>query len=79
MNTRSSAKDTLFNFENSNLFMEDYQPISGLIHMKKMRTKKTFSVKKFNDAIYMGEMRGEELLGGEDSEIREGLGIMVYK
>lgn len=33
---------------------------------------------KFNDAIFMGEMR-DELKNGDDTEIREGLGIMVYK
>ena len=64
--------DNLVNFENSTLFMEDYRPVGGGLSMKDLRQSPLFSVKKFNDAIFMGELI-------EKSGLREGTGIMVYK
>jgi hypothetical protein len=56
------AKDALLNMENSSLFLEDYRPVSALINMKDLRESSKFGVKKFNDAIYMGEI--ENVNGG---------------
>jgi hypothetical protein len=36
--------------------MEDYKPVSSFINMKELKAKSGFLVKKFNDAIFMGEI-----------------------
>lgn len=73
LKTIKGTKDILLNMESSSLFLEDYRPVSMLINMKELRESSKFGVKKFNDAIYMGEL--ENVNGGE----RNGKGVMVYK
>ena len=60
------------NKENSYLFMEDYAPMSQYIKKEDLKTLSNFIVKKFNDAIYMGQINEEGERGGESQNgVRE--------
>ena len=67
----SNTKDKLFNVESSALFIEDYKPIGSLIVMTELREMPMFQVKKFSDAVFVGQVN--------EKDLRDGLGVMIYK
>lgn len=62
------------------LFMEDYQPASCMIDVDEIRRSPNFAVRKFPDAIYIGEVNKDLPETDEDEDpLRQGKGIMLYK
>ena len=67
--TQANTNDSLVNFEASTVFLEDKINMMT-IDITKLRERPDFSLIRFADAHYLGDLV---------KNVRHGLGVMIYK